>query len=184
MIRPARPDEIPNLYTTADAKRNADTAAALTKLLKVGCVRPEWCFLAKRDGKVTGSIALWTRPGHDKPTDFVLFDTDWERTPETGQTLLDHVIAASRELGADALGHVIDIPNDAPQGAVHLQTRHKLLSRNGFKLTRDGRAPLGMAGRRTDPGSSRRPSDLAVDVELNRFKSTADDSQTKSTQNK
>lgn len=139
MIRPARPDEIPNLYTTADAKRNADTAAALTKLLKVGCVKPEWCFLAESDGKVTGSIALWTRPGHDKPTDFVLFDTDWERTPETGQTLLDHAVAASRELGADALGHVIDMPNDAPQSAVHLQTRHELLSRNGFKLTRDGR---------------------------------------------
>lgn len=139
MIRTARPDEIPDLYSTDDAKRNADTAASLTRLLDVGCVKPEWCFLAESDGRVTGSVVLWARPGHDTPTDFVLLDTDWERSPETGQALLDHALAAAGDLGADALGHVVDIPNAAPQHRTHLRIRHELLIRNGFTITRDGR---------------------------------------------
>lgn len=141
MIRTARADEIPHLYTTGDAQRNADTAASLERLLNVGCVKPEWCFLAESSGCVTGSIVLWTRPGHDTPTDFVLLDTDWERTPETGQALLDHALAVAGGLGADTLGHVVDsIPKGtATQLQTHLEIRHELLTRNGFTLTRDGR---------------------------------------------
>lgn len=138
MIRTARSDEIPDLYTTGDAKRDAETAASLTRLLKVGCVRPEWCFLAENDGRVTGSIVLWTRPGHDTPTDFVLLDTDWENTPETGQALLDHALAEARELGADVIGHMVDTDPAAPPSQTYLEARHKLLIGNGFALTRDG----------------------------------------------
>lgn len=139
MIRTARLDEIPSLYTTRDDKRNAEAAAALTKLLQVGCVKPEWCFLAEGDGRVTGSIALWTRPRHDTPTDFVLLDTDWERTPEIAQALLDHALAAARELGANALGHVVDTSFTEPQLQTHPEIRHDLLIRRGFNITRDGR---------------------------------------------
>lgn len=139
MVRTAQLEEIPNLYPKGDAKRDSDTATALTRLLKVGCVKPEWCFLAEDDERVTGSIVLWTRPGHDTPTDFVMLDTDWERTPEIGQALLDHGLAVARELGADAIGHVVDIPNGAPQHPTHFDIRHNLLTSNGFKVTRDGR---------------------------------------------
>lgn len=139
MIRTARPDEIPNLYTTGNTERDTATAASLTRLLSVGCVKPEWCFVAENDGSVTGSIALWTRPGHDKPTDFVLLDTDWERTPQIGQALLDHAIATARDLGTDVLGHMIDISNSGLQLQTHPEIRHGQLTGTGFTLTRDGR---------------------------------------------
>ncbi|KAJ6785766.1 hypothetical protein PWT90_06611 [Aphanocladium album] len=139
MIRTARAEEIPNIYTTGDAKRDTNTAASLTRLLDVSCVKPEWCFLAESDGRTTGCIALWTRPGHDTPTDFVLLETDWERTPDIGQALLDHATTEARKLGAAALGYCLDTAGGAPEQETRKQARHELLARNGFAVTRDGR---------------------------------------------
>lgn len=138
-IRTARPSEIPALYTTGEAGRDADTAAYLDKLLDVGCTRPEWCFVDETDGTATGSIVLWTRPGHHTPTDFVLYDTDWARTPETGRALLAHALRAAAELGADGLAHVLDDPGQAPQHQGHAASRHEQLIGAGFTVTRDGR---------------------------------------------
>lgn len=139
MIRTARADEIPNIYPRGDAERDANNAAALARQLKAGTVKPEWCFLAEIDGRVAGSIVLWTIPGKDVPTDFIMLDTDWEHTPEIGQTLLDHAIAESRKLGANDLGYCLDASPEDPQQTIDAEIRGKLLCDNGFKVTRDGR---------------------------------------------
>lgn len=138
-IRTARPDEIPALYTTGNTGRDDDTAAYLTRLLDVECVKPAWCYVDDADGVIAGSIVLWTAPGNDTPTDFVLFDTDWDRTPETGRALLDHAVKAAANHGASALAHVLDSPGQAPQHQGHAEARHELLTATGFTVTRDGR---------------------------------------------
>lgn len=145
-IRTARPDEIPALYTTGDSVRDADTAGYLTRLLDVGCVKADWCFVSETDGAVGGSIVLWTRPGHGTPTDFVLFDTDWDRTPEVGRALIDHAVEAAAGFGAEALAHVLDSPGQVPQHQSHAEVRHEALAGAGFAVTRDGRRWEWLAG--------------------------------------
>ncbi|GIG64049.1 GNAT family N-acetyltransferase [Phytomonospora endophytica] len=146
-IRTARAEEIPNL-TTLDGseERNAATAAYLTDLLAKGCTRPEWCFVAENGaGKIVGNVVLWTAPGHDVPTDFVLFEAPWD-DPELGLRILRHGFAAARELGATELSHMLDMPAQAPQFQTEPDARQAVLTEAGLSVARDGRRFQWLAG--------------------------------------
>lgn len=136
-IRTAHPHEIPALVTTGDQRRDTDTAEYLTNILEAGCTRPEWCFVSEEAGQLTRSIVLWTRPGHDTPTDFVLYEADWN-DPDTARAILEHAVTTARALGADALSHVLDTPAQAPQHQTHPKAREELLRASGFDIARDG----------------------------------------------
>ncbi|MFE1903116.1 GNAT family N-acetyltransferase [Streptomyces gardneri] len=139
-VRPARPDELPALIEhPGDPERNAATRAYLTQLLDSGCTRPEWCLVAEDgDGRLTGSVVLWTIPGHEVPLALVLFEAP-EDAPETAAALLDAAAARAGELGAKELEHVVDSPAQAPQFQRNPERRGELLRASGFAAIRDGR---------------------------------------------
>ncbi|MEU3747569.1 MULTISPECIES: GNAT family N-acetyltransferase [Streptomyces] len=139
-VRPARPDELPALVEHPDdPERNAATRAYLAQLLDSACTRPEWCLVAEDDdGRLTGSVVLWTIPGHEVPLAFVLFEAP-EDSPETGAALLDTAAAKARELGATELEHVVDSPAQAPQYQRNPEHRGELLRTSGYGVVRDGR---------------------------------------------
>ena len=70
----ARPD--PN-----DAERIAATGTYLTDRLSKGCTRPEWCLVAEDDGRLVGSVVLWTMPGNEMPIDVALLAGPLELIP-------------------------------------------------------------------------------------------------------
>ncbi|GLZ82069.1 hypothetical protein Afil01_68760 [Actinorhabdospora filicis] len=139
IIRTARSTELPALTTYAgEDDRNASRADYLTSLLDKKCTHPEWAYVAEdADGNLIGNIVLWTRPGGEKPTDFVLFDAPWDDTT-VARALLDHAFAEAAKMGADHLAHVVDSPAEAPQYQVEPEKRWALLADYGFDLTRDG----------------------------------------------
>ncbi|MFH9724998.1 GNAT family N-acetyltransferase [Streptomyces sp. NPDC017254] len=139
-VRPARPDELPALVEhPSDPERNAATRAYLTQLLDNRCTRPEWCLVAEDgEGRLTGSVVLWTMPGHEVPLAVVLFEAP-EDSPETAAALLDAAAARAGELGAKELEHVVDSPAQAPQFQRNPERRGELLRRSGYEVIRDGR---------------------------------------------
>ncbi|MFJ2059229.1 GNAT family N-acetyltransferase [Streptomyces sp. NPDC087908] len=140
VVRPARPDELPALVEHPDdAERNAATRAYLAQLLDSGCTRPAWCLVAEDgDGRLTGSVVLWTLPGQEVPLALVLFEAPRD-APETAAALLDAAAATARELGATELEHVVDSPAQAPQFQRNPEDRGELLRASGFGVIRDGR---------------------------------------------
>lgn len=143
LIRSARPDELPALIEhpgrPEDAERDAATRAYLGQLLDTGCTRPEWCLVAEGgDGRLAGSVVLWTFPGEDVPYAFVLFEAPADED-DTAAALLDAALAKARDLGADELEHVVDSPAQAPQFQRNPERRSHLLRRSGFRVVRDGR---------------------------------------------
>ena len=68
----------PDVFVAAatNRARRSDIARYRDHLLESGASRPEWCFVAQRDGLVLGPIALWSLPGATRPSDFVLLDLD------------------------------------------------------------------------------------------------------------
>jgi RimJ/RimL family protein N-acetyltransferase len=139
-VRPARPDELPALVEhPGDPERNAATRAYLGQLLDSGCTRPEWCLVAEDgEGRLSGSVVLWTIPGHEVPLAVVLFEASAD-APETGIALLDAAAAMARRLGATELGHVVDSPAQAPQFQRDPERRGELLRTAGYGVIRDGR---------------------------------------------
>ncbi|WP_329277189.1 GNAT family N-acetyltransferase [Streptomyces sp. NBC_00691] len=139
-VRPARPDELPTLVEhPGDPERNAATRAYLVQLLDSTCTRPEWCLVAEDDdGRLTGSVVLWTMPGHDVPLALVLFEAP-EDAPGTAAALLDAAAATARELGATELEHVVDSPAQAPQFQRNPEHRGEQLRASGYGVIRDGR---------------------------------------------
>ncbi|MCX5389807.1 GNAT family N-acetyltransferase [Streptomyces sp. NBC_00094] len=139
-VRPARPDELPALLEHPDdPERNASTRAYLTQLLDNGCTRPEWCLVAEDGaGRLTGSVVLWTIPGHEVPLALVLFEAPAD-SPETGAALLDAAAVTAGRLGATELEHVVDSPAQAPQFQRNPEHRGELLRLSGYAVVRDGR---------------------------------------------
>lgn len=135
-IRPARPEELPALTAYPDDdERNGATAAYLAGLLDSGCTQPAWCLVAEKDGDLAGSVVLWTIPGRPVPMDLVLFEPGAD---ETAGALLAHAAELARSLGARTQGHVLDEPSQAPQFQRDPRRRERLLTANGFAVTRDG----------------------------------------------
>ncbi len=147
-VRTALPAELPHLVQhPQDPDRNAATTAYLTDLLAKGCTRPDWCLVAEHDGRLVGSVVLWTLPGSDRPSDVVLLEAPWDDPdPAVGLALLDEAVARARTLGADEVGHVVDSPAQPPQFQRHLESRAELLGRAGFAQVRDGRRFRWVAG--------------------------------------
>ncbi|MFC9385402.1 GNAT family N-acetyltransferase [Streptomyces venezuelae] len=139
-VRPARPDELPALVEhPGDPERNAATRAYLTQLLDNRCTRPEWCLVTEDgDGRLTGSVVLWTMPGHEVPLALVLFEAPKD-APETAAALLDAAASVAGKLGATELEHVVDSPAQAPQFQRDPERRAELLRASGFGVIRDGR---------------------------------------------
>ena len=147
-FRIARADEIPALVRYPDdAERNNGTAAYLSDLLTKRCTRPEWCLVAETDGRLVGSVVLWTLPGHEVPSDVVLVEAPWDDPDLTvGLALLAEAANLAKTLGATELGHVVDSPAQAPQFQHHSERRTTLLERTGFAVARDGRRFRWLAG--------------------------------------
>ncbi|MFD7257749.1 GNAT family N-acetyltransferase [Streptomyces sp. NPDC059874] len=139
-IRSAHPHELPALLTYPDdAERNAATRAYLDGLLEAKCTRPEWCLVAENgEGRLVGSVVLWTLPGHEVPYAFVLFEAP-AGDARVGAELLDAAARKARELGAEELEHVVDSPAQAPQFQRDPERRGELLRGSGFRVIRDGR---------------------------------------------
>ncbi|MEV0651147.1 mycothiol acetyltransferase [Phytomonospora sp. NPDC050363] len=146
-IRTARAAELPRLTTLdGQGERNDATAAYLTDLLAKGCTRPEWCFVAEDgDGKLIGNIVLWSRPGGEVPSDFVLFEAPWNDR-ELALRILRHGFAAAKGLGAEKIGHVLDGPAQGPQWQFEPETRVSLYTEAGLRPARDGRRFQWLAG--------------------------------------
>ncbi|MFD9241885.1 GNAT family N-acetyltransferase [Streptomyces sp. NPDC059556] len=179
-VRPARPDELPALVEhPGDPERNAATRAYLAQLLDSGCTRPEWCLVAEDgDGRLTGSVVLWTVPGHEVPLALVLFEAP-EDAPETAAALLDAAAVKARELGATELEHVVDSPAQAPQFQRNPEHRGELLRASGYAVLRDGRrfglrlpAATGSGGAGPEPSGV--PDGLPADDPRLTFRSLAE----------
>ncbi|MEU2077706.1 GNAT family N-acetyltransferase [Streptomyces sp. NPDC013489] len=179
-VRPARPDELPALVEhPGDPERNAATRAYLAQLLDSGCTRPEWCLVAEDgDGRLTGSVVLWTVPGHEVPLSLVLFEAP-EDAPEIAAALLDAAAVKARELGATELEHVVDSPAQAPQFQRNPEHRGELLRASGYAVLRDGRrfglrlpAATGADGAGPEPSGA--PHGLPADDPRLTFRSLAE----------
>jgi GNAT superfamily N-acetyltransferase len=87
-IRHYRDTDDLELFLTLPYALNHEVADDLEK----GRRRPEWTWLAVRDGRLVGRLALWAPVGANEPTQLDIFDTD-ASLPE----------AAQREVGAALL---------------------------------------------------------------------------------
>lgn len=140
-IRTASPADLPALTVIDGAdERNAATAEYLTGLLDKKCTKPEWCFVAEdTDGTLFGNIVMWTAPGGDVPTDFVLFEAPWDDPELTvARDLLAHAFAFAKSLGATEISHMLDLPAQAPQFQTHAGERQRAYAEAGLELARDG----------------------------------------------
>lgn len=112
----------------------AERAAYLDTLLEQRCTRPEW-FVVDGDSRAV----LWSLPGGEVPSHFVLVETDWDEPQlRAGRALMARVHELAARLGADELGHTIDSPPVAPQYQERAEERVALLEATGYELARDG----------------------------------------------
>ena len=78
-IRPVTgPDEL-DLFNRLPYRLNEELAADLDK----GHRRPEWLWLALRDGRLTARAGWWARPGDKHPAVLDILDLDDSGRPET-----------------------------------------------------------------------------------------------------
>ena len=78
-IRPVTgPDEL-DLFNRLPYRLNEELAADLDK----GHRRPEWLWLALRDGRLTARAGWWARPGDEHPRFLDILDLDDSGHPET-----------------------------------------------------------------------------------------------------
>ena len=145
-IRTASPADLPALTVIDGAdERNAATAEYLTGLLEKKCTRPEWCFVAEDLDRgpdavgPLGNIVMWSMPGADVPSDFVLFEAPWDDPEHTvARDLLDHAFEFAKSLGATGISHMLDLPAQAPQFQTHAEQRQRVYAEAGMSLARDG----------------------------------------------
>jgi hypothetical protein len=139
-LRPIAGSELGLFAATATDPAHADAVLRYAKdLLAKGAMRRDWCFLAERDDAPVGRIAFWALPGAAAPSDIVLFDLPWP-APEAeaiGAAMLSQAADRARTLGAAALGHVLDTPQQAPQWQAEPERRKALLAANGFMIRRE-----------------------------------------------
>lgn len=121
-----------------DAERAASVRSYLKQMLANGSMRTEWCFVAKDSDRLLGTIGLWTIAGLAVPMDFVLLEAPWEQDDlSVGAALLDYTLEQMRHLGAETVGHVLDMQPIRPQWQTHPEQRAALLERFGFTLVRE-----------------------------------------------
>ncbi|MFC8797770.1 GNAT family N-acetyltransferase [Promicromonospora sp. NPDC057138] len=119
------------------AEKAASLRAYVDAQLEAGSIRPEWCFVAERDGAQLGRAALYALPGADVPASIALLETSWEDA-DAGPEVLRLVAARARDLGAAALEYALDTPPSAPRFQFHPAEQEAALRAAGFRLLRDG----------------------------------------------
>ena len=139
LIRPIRPGELETFAALpGQPERNAQVRKYLIAMIAAGSMRPEWCFVAEQDGQTVGCIAYWTLPDGETPSDFVLLEAPWDGDyMPVGRDLLRQTLDRMRNLGAQALGHVVDSPSTSPQWQYFEEQRIRLLKAAGFVLARE-----------------------------------------------
>jgi RimJ/RimL family protein N-acetyltransferase len=115
-----------------------DTARYLEGLFASGSSRPEWCFVAWRDGRPCGRVAFWALPRVGRPLDIVLLNLPWEGEADAiGRALLEGARRAMADAGLTTVGHCHDHPPRTPQWQTHGDARLALLAGLGFRTQRD-----------------------------------------------
>lgn len=151
-VRPILADELQAFVAAAtDPERVEPVGQYVRDLLAQGATRTDWCYLAEREGRPVGRVALWTLPKHSRPLALVLLDLPWQREDalEIGAALLEETSRAAFSLGAEELLHVVDSPAQWPQWQGHQERREAVLERQGFNLRRETfRFELGAADAR------------------------------------
>ena len=137
--RPVRADEL-DLFVgaagTTDHRREVEYY--LESMFAAGSMRPEWCFVAKKEGEGLGRVAFWTLPGMEEPFALVLLDVPWDGDyMGVGTRLLGDVLDKARALGAEEIEHVVDDPPMRPQFQHRPERRVELLEGVGFVFRRE-----------------------------------------------
>ncbi|WP_426984171.1 GNAT family N-acetyltransferase [Brevibacillus borstelensis] len=140
-VRPIRPEEIDDFagVGNSDPARVQEVKRYVEKMIAVGSMRPEWCFVIEEANRLRGRVAFWTLPKLDKPLDLVLLDIPWdsEDSLSLGKELLQTALEALRGMGVKEVGHVLDTPPLAPQWQTFPTERRELLREMGFRLERE-----------------------------------------------
>jgi GNAT superfamily N-acetyltransferase len=127
------------LGVTAESRHHNAVREYVAGLLEQGRTRLDWCLVALGPERPLAHAALWAPAGHAVPTDVVVIETDWtDPELEAGRELLAELHDRARDLGADALEHMLDSPPVAPQYQEHEDARVRLLESSGYQLVRDG----------------------------------------------
>lgn len=136
-IRPA--DSVRQFAAVETAPEHVDdTARYLEGLFASGSSRPEWCFVAWRDGRPCGRVAFWALPRVGRPLDIVLLNLPWDGEADAiGRALLDGARRAMADAGLTTVGHCHDHPPRTPQWQTHGDARLALLAGLGFRTQRD-----------------------------------------------
>ncbi len=168
-IRAISAAELPRfLALESDPARAADQGAYLERLIGVGAMRPEWCWVAVRAGTTVGRFAFWTLPSVGLPLAIVLLDVAAlpESDPhlvgrpardaraEVSTMLLARAVTEAMTTDTLELGHVIDEPTQSPQWQTAPDERAAWLTGAGFELVRttsrwsfEGPPPPALTGR-------------------------------------
>jgi ribosomal protein S18 acetylase RimI-like enzyme len=111
----------------------------LDKMIGLGSIRLEWCYVMEEDGHLCGRIAFWTMPKVGKPLAMVLLELPWnqENYISLGATLLEKTLPIMKTYGAVNIEHVLDTPPVNPQFQRHAEKRMNVLSHLGFHEIRE-----------------------------------------------
>lgn len=139
--RAITPEDLPAFAAVAT---DPDHAAAVQRhvldLLARGATRWAWCFLLLGpNGRPLGRAMLRAAPRETRPCDLVLLDLPWHEPgiDTIAGVALKRLLELARELGCEALGHVLDTPAQWPQWQQGLPQRARALERAGFALGRE-----------------------------------------------
>lgn len=123
-----------------DAERAEDVRRYAERMLAAGALRPEWCFILEDAGQAVGRVAYWTQPSAGKPLDIVLLEAPWDADYlSVGTYLPRETLARMAALGAESIGHALDIPPQPPQWQLMPDHRAALLEHLGFTQERTTR---------------------------------------------
>lgn len=139
LIRPIGVGELPTFALTANHPDHvADQAGYIERLIGIGSMRPEWCYLAEQAGIPIARFAFWTLPKVGTPEAIVLLDvaSDVAERAVVAEALLARAIADALSTNTSELGHVIDEPAQAPQWQTDPEQRAAWLEAAGFRVAR------------------------------------------------
>lgn len=134
-----RADSVRQFATVETAPEHVDDIVRYVEgLFASGSSRPEWCFIAWRDGRPCGRVAFWALPRVGRPLDIVLLNLPWDGEADAvGRALLDGARRAMADAGLTTVGHCHDHPPRTPQWQTHGDARLAFLAGAGFRIQRD-----------------------------------------------
>lgn len=139
-VRQIRPDELAAFAAIGNrAEEAAVVQAYLEKMMKLGSIRIEWCYVLEEDGILCGRIAFWTMPKVGRPLAMVLVELPWDRQDylSIGKAFLESTLSFMQAQGAEKIEYVLDTPAMVPQFQRSVEQRVSLLAHAGFRLDRE-----------------------------------------------